>query len=265
MKWMPEAEAEIKKVPVFVRKRVRARVEREAAHSGKSVVSLADVKTTQARFISGMKSEVKGFEVESCFGSNECPNRIQASKDLSDRIDKILEQEDLLSFLKQEVGENLKFHHNFRIAIADCPNACSQPQIKDIGILGACIPGITEETCSLCETCVNECKENAVSLNSGNDKPIIDYERCVKCGKCVQVCPTGTLASGQKGYRIQLAGKLGRHPRLARELPGIYSEAEVINIIKDCIRFYKTNSRKGQRFAEIFTDQAFSDLLGKYN
>ena len=51
MKWMPEAEEDIKKVPFFVRKRVRARVEKEANKAGKQAVSLADVKATQARSV----------------------------------------------------------------------------------------------------------------------------------------------------------------------------------------------------------------------
>ena len=41
MKWMPEAEEAIKKVPFFVRKRVRARVENEAKEGGKQAVFLA--------------------------------------------------------------------------------------------------------------------------------------------------------------------------------------------------------------------------------
>jgi hypothetical protein len=49
MKWMPEAEEAIKKVPFFVRKRVKARVEKEAMEAGKQAVSLADVKATQAQ------------------------------------------------------------------------------------------------------------------------------------------------------------------------------------------------------------------------
>jgi len=36
MKWTPEAEVTIKKVPFFVRKKVRLRVEKEAAEAGKS-------------------------------------------------------------------------------------------------------------------------------------------------------------------------------------------------------------------------------------
>jgi cyclic pyranopterin phosphate synthase len=43
MKWTSEAEAAIKKVPFFVRKKVRARVEREAAAEGKAVVTIAEM------------------------------------------------------------------------------------------------------------------------------------------------------------------------------------------------------------------------------
>ncbi len=60
MEWTPEAEEAIRKVPVFVRKRVRARVEKETRASGKSIVSLINVRTTQTRFLSGMSSEPEG-------------------------------------------------------------------------------------------------------------------------------------------------------------------------------------------------------------
>jgi anaerobic sulfite reductase subunit C len=68
MKWMPEAEEAIKKVPFFVRKKVKARVEKEAKEAGKPVVSLADVKATQARYLTSMSSEIKGYQIETCFG-----------------------------------------------------------------------------------------------------------------------------------------------------------------------------------------------------
>ena len=79
------------------------------------------------------------------------------------------------------------------------------------------------------------------------------------------VCPTGTLTEGEKGYRVQVAGKLGRHPKLAKELPGIFDEKTVLHIIKDCIDFYKKNSLHGERFAEIFTDSDFLKLAEQYN
>ncbi|MGD8446927.1 MAG: PCP reductase family protein, partial [Desulfobacterales bacterium] len=68
MEWSREAENAVKKIPFFVRKRVRARVENEAREAGKSSVSLADVKTTQARYLQRMSSEIKGYQVDGCFG-----------------------------------------------------------------------------------------------------------------------------------------------------------------------------------------------------
>ena len=264
MEWTAEADAAIKKVPFFVRKRVRARVEKEAAERGKRTVTLAEVKAARARFLKNMGSEVLGFRVETCFGPNGCPNRAFVADGLADRIEAVMKDQDLLDFLKRHVRGDLKFHHEFRITLADCPNACSQPQIKDVGIIGACLPAVTGEPCTRCEACVETCREDAVAIPEDCDVPEIDMVRCVGCGQCIGACPTGTLATGQKGFRVQLGGKLGRHPRLARELPGVYSEEEVIEIIGDCVAFYKKNSTGGRRFAEIFTDTDFEKLARRY-
>jgi anaerobic sulfite reductase subunit C len=264
MEWTQEADDAVKKVPFFVRKRVRARVEKEARQAGKKVVSLADVKATQARYLKSMASEVKGYQVETCFGPSGCPNRAVTSDRLLEQIECLVEKEDIRGFLKERVQGELKFHHEFRVTLADCPNACSQPQIKDIGIIGACSPALSDEPCSQCEACVDACKEDAITLDGDVDCPQIDYARCLHCGKCMQVCPTGTIVEGTKGYRVQLGGKLGRHPQLAHELPGIYSEQKVIEIVRDCIRLYKQRSRHGERFGQIITSHDLDKLAERY-
>lgn len=261
MKWTPEAEAAIKKVPFFVRKKVRMRVENEAAAAGKNVVSLADVQATQARFLSKMNSEIKGYRIETCFGSSGCPNPANSAESLFQSITAFLEKQDLLSFLKQRVKGDLKFHHEFKVTLAECPNACSQPQIKDIGIIGAVIPLITREECILCEECVEVCPEKCIFIESKEKIPVIDGGCCLKCGQCIAVCPSGTIIAERKGFRVQLGGKLGRHPRLARELDGIFSEDEVLAIVKRCIKFYKENSKHGERFAELFTNADINAVL----
>ena len=261
MKWTPEAENAIKKVPFFVRKRVRLRVKSEAENEGKKVVTLDDVKATKARYLFSMSSEVKGYQIDICFGSEGCPNRASSSDHVLEKIEEIFIKKDLPGFLRGRVNGDLKLHHEFRVTIADCPNACSQPQIKDIGIIGACIPQITEEECTLCKACTDICREKAITIDDALNKPVIDFSLCLECGQCIDACPSETIENGKTGFRVLLGGKLGRHPRLARELPGIYEKNEVIEIVQTCINFYKEHSKHGERFSEIFKDADFEDFL----
>jgi dissimilatory sulfite reductase (desulfoviridin) alpha/beta subunit len=264
MDWTPEAEAAIKQVPFFVRKRVRARVEKEAKEAGKGRVTLADVKATQARYLSGMHADIRGYQIDTCFGPSGCPNRALISDPLLARIESVIQAADLLGFLKSRVTGDLKFHHEFRVTLADCPNACSQPQIKDVGIIGAAVPETTNEPCSQCGACSESCAEQALGPAAENRPPQIDPQRCLNCGQCIRACPTGTIAEAWKGFRVQLGGRLGRHPRLARELPGIFSEDQVVEIVQECLRFYKNRSRHGERFAHLFQDADFAEFCRRF-
>lgn len=257
MKWTQEAEEEIKKVPFFVRKKVRARVEKDAGRDGRDTVTLAVVNASRKNFLANMSSEIKGYQIDACFGSGGCPNRTMESEGLLARLEQLLQRANLLGFLRQHVKGDLKYHHEFRVTISDCPNACSQPQIKDVGIIGACAPVIGDEACSLCAACVDVCRDHAVRLDTENEIPVIDKVLCMQCGLCAQTCPTGTITNGRKGFRILLGGKLGRHPRIADELPGLFSEAEVLVIVQKCIDYYKANSQDGTRFAELYDGPQF--------
>lgn len=264
MKWTAEAEEAIRKVPFFVRKKVRARVEQEALRNGSEQITLAEVKATQKRYLAGMQSEVKGYQIDACFGPSGCPNAIFGSQDMVDRIETMLKQSNLLGFLLSKGLRELKFHHEFRVTVADCPNACSQPQIKDIGIIGARRPGIADISCTACEACVESCRESAITLDSQLPAPLIDRRLCVACGQCIPVCPSGTLTSASEGYRIQLGGKLGRHPQLARELPGIYDASTILEIVAACIQIYKSGSQGGERFGEVLKPEDFELLTERF-
>ena len=61
MKWTQEAETAIKKVPFFLRKKVRLRVEKEAVKDGKMIVSLSEVNKTQKRYLNDMAADIKGY------------------------------------------------------------------------------------------------------------------------------------------------------------------------------------------------------------
>ena len=264
MKWTPEAEAAVKKVPFFVRKRVRARVEIEARAEGKPIVSLAEVKATQARYLNNMEKEIKGYRIDACFGGGGCPNKAVDSEELFRNLETLLQKEGLLGLLKARVQGPLKFHHEFSVTLADCPNACSRPQIKDVGIVGAAVPAVTDKPCTLCESCVAVCKEGAVSLDTDAEQPVLDRSACLDCGQCAAECPSGTLVTGRTGWRVFLGGKLGRHPRLAQELPGIFDADEVLAIVKACIDFYRKRSLHGERFAALLTQPDFEDFAERF-
>lgn len=256
MKWTAEAEGAVSKVPFFIRKRVKKRVEEEADRQGSPVATLEHVKTCQQRFLQNMDQEVKGFQVETCFGPTGCPNAVVVSPDLVQKLEKKLEARHLREFLKEKVGGPLKLHHEFRVSLSTCPNACSRPQIVDFGIIGARRPQISEEACTGCGACVEACAEKAVTLPEGCDAPAIDFDRCLACGQCLKVCPTGTLVEGEKGYRILLGGKLGRHPQLGRELTGIHSEADLLAVLDRVLDHYRKYNEKGERLGEVLKRQA---------
>ncbi len=250
MEWSDEAAAAVARVPFFVRKRVRKKVEEEARRQGSRQVAMHHVESAQARYMGNMEAEMKGYQVETCFGPSGCPNRLGDDERLAARIEDYLASLDLKAFLRERVNGPLKMHHEFRVSISDCPNGCSRPQIVDIGLLGACQPGLTAMECSHCNGCVESCREAAIELIDGCC-PVIDFNRCLACGHCLRACPTGTLAEAAQGYRILVGGKLGRHPQLGRELPGIFSADQALTVIERCLALFREHFDGHGRFGDI--------------
>ncbi len=255
MKWSQDAETALGKIPFFVRKKVRKKAEEFTASKGKTCVDISCLDELKKKFLSrgGMEKQIKGYEVVSCFGDSGCPNSAVSCAGLAEDIRQVFKNEDILSFLKKHVNGDLKFHHEFRVALCDCPNACSRPQIVDIGIIGAVRPHVSGKECTMCGACAASCAEHAVTLDADNEKPVIDQDKCLMCAKCIRVCPSGTIEADRSGFRILLGGRLGRHPRLGMELEGIFSHEQVLKIVKKCLKFYKANSREGQRFSHVLS------------
>lgn len=264
MKWSKEAEKKISRVPFFVRKRVRKRVEDEAKAINAHQVEVSHVKDTQNKFMNNMEKEVKGYSIETCFGPNGCKNRAVINDELAGQVEALLKSRDILSFLKSKVDGPLKFHHDFRVSLSDCPNSCSRPQIVDIGIIAADRPGLTSELCSSCGSCEKICIEGAVYLTDDENPrnlPTLDLDKCVYCGKCIAVCPTGTLESEKQGYRMLLGGKLGRHPHLGLELDQLFSALEVLEAVDACLDYYMNNCLNGERFGVLLSRLGPEELL----
>ena len=46
---------------------------------------------------------------------------------------------------------------------------------------------VDSSKCDACETCVEECPSEAISMVDGH--ALIDQEECVECLSCIDVCP----------------------------------------------------------------------------
>lgn len=260
MKWTAEAEERIARVPFFVRKRVRKKVEEEAARYGASLVELEHVLAAQRRYLGNMEDEVRGYQVERCFGEGGCPNRAVTEDGMAERIEAFLASKHLKSFLKARVSGPLKLHHEFRVSLSECPNGCSRPQIADLGLIGARAPKVTPGLCTRCEACLDRCKEGAIALTSGEEAPRIDRARCVDCGQCLHGCASGSLQESHRGYRILVGGKLGRHPQLATDLGRIFALDEALVMVERCLAHYLKHNLAGERFGEILNRTGLADL-----
>jgi len=52
---------------------------------------------------------------------------------------------------------------------------------------------VNVEECTGCGTCVDECPQEAISLND-NDIAVINADECTDCGICVDACPTEAIS-----------------------------------------------------------------------
>jgi anaerobic sulfite reductase subunit C len=253
LSWSNEAEEAIGRVFFFVRKRVCRRVEAEARQSGAYQVQLEHVRSCQQKFLGNMEHELKGWQLETCFGVQDCPHRVVAPLSLVRELEELLIGKNLREFLKARNNGPLKMHHEFRVSLSACPNACSRPQIVDIGLIGTVLPVLTSEPCSQCGQCVTVCKEGAVSTEGNRVR--LNLNACLKCGDCVKVCSSGTLTAGANGFRVLLGGKLGRHPQLGRELPGIFSLTEIVPLVDHCLDHFMDHYQIGRRFGDIINSE----------
>jgi anaerobic sulfite reductase subunit C len=252
MKWSQKAEDSVSKVPFFVRKRVRKRIEEEALRCGAEAVLLEHVRTCRKSFLSSMESEVRGYSLETCFGPSGCPNQAVSGNDgFPERAEVMLDGKNLKAVLKNRVHGALKIHHEFRVSISDCPNACSRPQIADFGLIGAKRPSLDAKACSQCGTCMDVCRESALHFSESNGNLYLENDKCLACGLCIHNCPTGALDNAAVGYRILLGGKLGRHPQLAKEIQGIFSLDETLKILDMCLEHFIEHNQAGERFGDI--------------
>lgn len=275
--WNKEAMERLQKVPFFLRKKVKSVVEDFTAENGIGTITSDHLEDARRKFFARVSRNEAGkemgraeenpceenrlYELTMCRGSKlGCPFSLEDSEDLEKSLREALDESSYIGNLEKSVEGLLLPHHRFKISASACPNSCSQPQIKDIGIQALSFPALSQNECLQCGRCVESCAEAALVLNDTG--PLIDREKCIGCGVCHQLCPSGTIAKGKKGYRVLLGGRLGRHPKLGAPLDGLFSVERIRELLRTCLEEMEKRSSHGKRLGEIMeTDEDFRDRV----
>ncbi|MCO5386641.1 4Fe-4S dicluster domain-containing protein [Desulfosporosinus sp.] len=195
-----------------------------------------------------------GFELEHC--RPNCPKLARNWNTLFEALKTNLAELNIQETLERKFGQVLH-HHIPKICIAGCPNGCSQPDIKDFGISGYVTPQITEAPCTECNACVRSCLEGAITLEQNGI--VIDNNRCLSCGNCQSVCPSGTLTKGESGWNLRIGGRVGRHPRFATFAGQVSNDEEVIAWVLETIQNYINNGLAQERLTHFLENR--TDLI----
>ena len=257
MEWTEEAKETLKKIPFFVRPKVKKEVEKYAKTKNVKVITQEFLLEAKKALLGKLSSSEKGYEVVGCF-FKECKNALKDLSGLLEKTEELLKKYDLTEFLLKKTGGHLKAHNKFFVGFAGCPNSCSRIHIMDIGIHLFVEVTYSKEVCEGCLSCISVCEEEAIVENKGD----VEFfkNKCVGCGACLKVCPTSALASEFTGYKVYVGGKLGRHPRLATLVKVCKNEEEVLELIEKALIYYKKFNTKGERLGTIIQKRGFEEV-----
>lgn len=180
----------------------------------------------------------------SCPGNLECNYGVIDTYALGGMLDK--------EFFGEDMPVKIKF------AVTGCPNACAKPQENDFGVMGVLKPGLYTDDCTACGTCTFMCPEKAFVVEGTKVK--ILWDKCNLCGACLGTCPTDLIFEEWKGYKIFVGGKIGKHPKLGRELAIVKSPEETVALFRKIIDWSKKNTNIGERFGDCLDRVGFDNF-----
>lgn len=289
MEWDKSASMLLEKVPPFIQKMVREKVEAIARNRGKNLVTESEVLAAKEGFmgkpnpqpavtkqslpinnekLSILRKYTKYFDkdgnpvlyqVKPCRGAEvNCPFLIIDSRILANKLQNRLEKSHFTEKLIDKVDGQILPHHTMKLAVSGCPNSCSMPQIKDFGVHAIEPVSVdTHSECIECMKCVETCRENAVTVT--NNQVTIDKEKCVHCGLCAKVCPTGSIKAEEKEYRVMIGGKVGRHPKFAIDLLPQADEPTTLKALDVCADIILSNKTE-HRFRTLIEQQGIEEI-----
>lgn len=291
MEWDKSASSLLEKVPPFVQKTVREKVETLARERGKTVITEEEVMAARESFMGRHQNAITSqgavanrpidnkklsilkkypkyfdkdgnpvlYQIKSCRGAEvHCPFLITDSNVLADKIRNRLKELKFTERLINKIEGQILPHHTMKLAVSGCPNSCSMPQIKDFGAHAIEPVSVDPESeCIECMKCVETCREDAITVKDGQVS--IDMGKCLHCGLCAKVCPSGSIRAGKKKYRVMIGGKVGRHPKFAIEILPQADESMVLKALDVCVDMI-LSSRNEHRFRTLIEQQGIEEI-----
>lgn len=200
------------------------------------------------------------YVVRVCRGAEGCPRAVVDVAAAAEALTAALDGVDVAGVVRRKAGTGRMLeHHRFKVTLSGCPNACSQPQIADVGLMGQERPQLDEADCIGCGLCVEACAEAVFSL--ANSHLSMDESRCVGCGACMRVCPTVALTPAATGWRVLVGGRLGRHPRLGAEVSACADLDDALTVATKVVEVWEREGRPDERVGVVLdrlADQADS-------
>lgn len=139
--------------------------------------------------------------------------------------------------------EKIIFPSNYHIKtnVSGCPNDCNKANMCDFGIVGVAKIDFHPERCIGCGKCVEICKSHATRVLCATPSgiPSKDDCCCVGCAECVRFCPTGAWTRNpKKFFRVIIGGRTGRQtPRAGKVFLNWASEEVVLGAISNWQKF----------------------------
>lgn len=185
------------------------------------------------------------YEVDRCRGiAGRCPFSLADNSELAADIVQAVSE----SAWAQRKQSGPSHYKQLRIALANCPNACTQPQIKDIGVIATSAPEAVGPDCNGCRQCEDVCQEGAIVVRDGQAE--LTRTKCVGCGLCFLQCARGALGSRAVQFRILVGGKMGRHPRWAQELC-VVDSSRVVKALQSFLQITAHHAKPTERIASV--------------
>lgn len=186
------------------------------------------------------------YSIQLCpaqYGASTLEKRNQMKQILTPLRNKLKEL-GLTRILMDMATTSLMSHHVLRIGVTGCSNTCISPYFCDFGIIGRYRPAAKSEGCTQCGKCAAYCSEKAITL--GDSGPLFDYDKCVMCAGCTEVCDQGVIFIDRKGYKVVIGGTGARHPRIAETVADFADINGVLQILERAIRLLQETPMSGR-------------------